>query len=38
MLLDGIDTKKSTSRRNFVREVRIQSRADDERDRTAERR
>lgn len=38
MLLDGIDTKKSTSRRNFVREVRIESCANDERDRAAERR
>lgn len=36
MLLDGIDTRKSTSRRNFVREVRIHSRADDERARAAE--
>jgi len=38
MLLDGIDTKKATSRHHFVREIRIRSRADDERAGAAERR
>lgn len=36
MLLDGLDTKKSISRRNFVSAVRIASRDHDERDRAAE--
>lgn len=36
MLLDGFDTRKSISRRNFVSDVRIQSRDDRERARTAE--
>jgi transposase len=35
MLLDGIDVKKSRSRCNFVPNVRIQSREDDERKRAA---
>lgn len=29
MLLDGIDTKKARFRRNFTRELRIQSRGED---------
>jgi len=36
MLLDGFDTRKATSRRYFVRDVRIASRAGDERGRAAE--
>ena len=36
MLLDGIDTKSSRMRRHFVREVRIASRAGDERVRAAQ--
>jgi len=35
MLLDGVDTRSSRIRRNFVREVRIASRAGDERSRAA---
>jgi transposase len=35
MLLDGFDTKSSRMRRHFVREVRIESRAGDERVRAA---
>lgn len=38
MLLDGIDTRKASSRRNFVREIAIGPRADDERARASERR
>jgi transposase len=30
MLIDGIDVKKARSRRNFRREIRIQSREDDQ--------
>jgi len=35
MLLDGIDTTKSRMRRNFTRELRIESRDDDARRRPA---
>jgi transposase len=35
MLLDGIDTKNWRLRKHFVREIRIRSRADDERARPA---
>jgi transposase len=36
MMLAGIDTKRSRFRRHFVREVRIESRADDVRARAAQ--
>lgn len=36
MLLDGVDTKSSRIRRHFVRDVRIASRAEDERTRASQ--